>query len=388
MGDAHCSWSLVVSGILAVSGVIACTSPPPAPEDLARELPPEQQLSRAQQDRVRLESGKALQELEAGHYAAARDRAQEVLDMDPRSVRARAVLGRSLGVLALAKEPPDQAMAAAAEGHLLLALRLAPEDPKARLFLAQLFAEQGHLSRASQELDLLLAGQPDDQAALRAAADVRYEMGEERAAAPMLSRLLAEVPGDAWALYRLANCQVELAEAHFRGDSDLGAKEDRVRVAVEVFQQAAKTFVAYQGSAPSDPAGYLGEAHARYRALIATGRNKDKEEAAQRSAATAIVALFQKARGLDPQNPQTFHGEGAVFDFLEDRERARASYEAALRLDANYVPSLLNLAALLHEGGDDSQKQKAKDLWRRALDLDITAGEKREIRKLLQEKEK
>ena len=72
-----------------------------------------------------------------------------------------------------------------------------------------------------------------------------------------------------------------------------------------------------------------------------------------------------------------------MFDFLEDRERARAAYEAALRLDANHVPSLLNLAAVLYEGG---QKEKARDLWRRALNLNITAGEKREIRKLLKEK--
>jgi hypothetical protein len=47
------------------------------------------------------------------------------------------------------------------------------------------------------------------------------------------------------------------------------------------------------------------------------------------------------------------------------------------------VPSVLNLAALLYEEGE---KEKARDLWRQALVLDVTAGEKREIRKLLEEK--
>jgi tetratricopeptide (TPR) repeat protein len=358
--------------------VAACSSPHPAPEDFARALPPQRELSPAQRERSVQESAMALEDLMAGRFTEAVDRAREALAVDPRSVRARAVLGRGLGALAWKREPPDHAMATEAEGHLLLALRLSPEDAEARLFYAQLLVTEGHLSRAGRELDVLLAKHPENEAGLRAAANVRYELGEERAAAPLLSRLLAAAPQDAWALYRLANCRVQLADAHLRGDSELDAGQDRVEVAVATFQLAAKTFGEYQAVVPNDPTGYLGEAHARYRALVARKKPRDRQPAGR-----AIVALYQKARTLDPQNPATFHGEGAVWELLGDREMARTAYEAALRLDPKHVPSVLNLAALLYEEGE---KEKARDLWRQALVLDVTAGEKREIRKLLEEK--
>jgi Flp pilus assembly protein TadD len=72
-----------------------------------------------------------------------------------------------------------------------------------------------------------------------------------------------------------------------------------------------------------------------------------------------------------------------VFELLEQEDHARKAYNDALGLDPNHVPSLLNLAALLYE---TDEKAAAKDLWRRALTLEITAGEKRDIKKLLQEK--
>ncbi len=154
-------------------GMSACTSPPPTPADFAQELPPKRELSKAERERLRRQSDRALEDLVAGRYAAAADHAREVLDVYPRSVRARAVLGRSLGALAWAEEPPDHAMATAAEGHLLLALRLAPDDAEARLFFAQFLIAEGHLSRAGQELDVLLAKHPHHQPGLRAAANDR-----------------------------------------------------------------------------------------------------------------------------------------------------------------------------------------------------------------------
>jgi tetratricopeptide (TPR) repeat protein len=371
----RCLAILAVSLFLAMS----CGSVRPTPQEFSEDLPPRRQLSPAERDRVQRESEAALMDLLAGRYEEARDRARTALETDPRSVRALAVLGRSLGALAWANDLPDHVMAQEAEGHLLLALRLDPTDAEARLFYAQLLVVEGHLSRAGRELDQLLEHHPRYQPALRAAADVRYELSEERAAAALLSRLLTESPGDAWALFRLAHCRVQLADAHLRGDSRLADNQDRVAVAVAAYRLAAKTFAEYQDISRDDPAGYLGEAHARYRALVA-GR---QDRAAKQQSGDAIVALFQKARTLDPKNPATFHGEGAVFDLLEQEDRARRAYNEALRLDANHVPSLLNLAALRYGAGE---KKAAQDLWRRVLKLDITPAEKREIRKLLKEK--
>jgi tetratricopeptide (TPR) repeat protein len=357
-------------------GVSACGSPRPTPQEFIAQLPPKRQLTGAERQQTQQETAAARSDLAAGAYAEARDRARAVLEVHPRSVPARAVLGRSLGGLAWAEDPPDHVLAREAEGHLLLALRLAPEDPEARLFYAEVLVLEGHLSRAGQELDVLLQQHPRHQPGLRAAADVRYELSEERAAAPLLSRLLVETPGDAWALFRLAHCQAQLAAAHLRGDSEIGEDQDRVAVAVAAFELAAKTFQDYQGVAQNDPSGYLGEAHARYQIL--TAGSKD-----QQSRGTAILLLFQKARQHDPKNPATFHGEGAVFELLEQEDRARKAYEAALGLDADYVPSLLNLAALLYEADEQAA---AKDLWRRLVTLEITGGEKRDIKKLLEAK--
>ena len=84
-----------------------------------------------------------------------------------------------------------------------------------------------------------------------------------------------------------------------------------------------------------------------------------------------------------PGYPGSFHGEGAVLEFLGRRELARRAYNEALLLDPDHVPSLLNLAALLWEVGE---KEQAGNMWRRLLTLDISSQEKRDIKKLLQEK--
>ena len=361
---------------LAALALAACSTPAPTPEEFAAVLPQEREPGAGDRERVRRETERARLDLLAGRYVPARDRARKVLRIDPRAARGRAVLGRALAGLAWATDPPDLALAQKAEGHLLLAIRLDPDEADARLFYAQLLILAGHLSRAASELDKLLERYPRHQTGLRTAAGIRYELREERAASVLLTRFLAEVPGDGQALYRLGQCRLQLAEAHLRGDSELPPDQKPAAAAVATFRSAAQAFARYQKTKPEDADGYVCEAHARYRALVAGG----KKQPARQSTAMEIVELFRKARRLAPKNPASLHGEGVVFQHLEQPETASRLYNEALLIDADYAPSLLNLAALLHGAGAEDQ---ARSLWRRALDLDITTQEKRQIKKLL-----
>ncbi len=363
--------SRLVFPLVLLPLLAACSSPGPLPEEMAANLPAQRQLSPATQERVRKLTQDALLGLLAGNYPLATQEALAAIAVDPRAARARAVLGRCLLQQAQEVQPPELSLMQRAEGEMLRAKRLDPDDPEIGVFYAQFLIIEGHLSRAAEELDQVLGLHANHLSALRTASEIRYEMGEERAALPLLQRLLVNDPEDSQAVYRLGHCQLRLAEAAARRDS----MESPMPDPQALYQQAALSFQRYQSLQPGNADGFLGEGHALFQAMCLSA--SDEADAA---AVEKVLGTFKQAGSLRPKSPVPLHSRAVVHEYLGRLPEAQSLYELALLLNPDYLPSILNLAALAAAAGDH---QAALEYCRHALQLDPSVQEKRKLQAFL-----
>lgn len=357
-------WVLVLCGAW---WLVACAGVSPRPEEMAANLPPERTLTPAEAASVAGYTTEALTRLAAGEFDEARREAESALSVDPRAARARAVRARCQMEEARRESPPTLPVWRHAEGELLTAQRLAPFDVEVGLLFAEFLEADGHLTAAAERLDLLVAAQPDEPRCLREAARVHYELGEERAAIPQLERLLTLDPQDHESLYRLAQCRHRLAPTEARELTDLNAK-------LALYTAASEAFGRYREAVPGDVDGFMGEAFVRVEAWRLKSGDADELAVAR--------GLFERASELSPDSPEPFFNLGVVGELGQDGEGARSAYEAALRVDPNHLPSLLNLAANLQAA---ERPGDAVSYCRRALELPVTSEERGRLQAFLAE---
>jgi tetratricopeptide (TPR) repeat protein len=210
---------------------------------------------------------------------------------------------------------------------------------------------------------------------LRAASRLHLELGHERRALPRLRAVLAVTPSDAAMVFRLAQSEFRLAESAQQGDFDV--QSTSAEVAREGYLRAAQAYREHVGLRPLDLAGYLGEAAARFRAAGLLGPQEIERIESERQ---QVEVILNHAVAVAPGSPAPHHGLGWLFEQRDDTGRARAAYEDALRLDQDYLPSILNLARLLDATGE---KKSARDSCRRALLLNVNDAERRRLRQYL-----
>jgi Flp pilus assembly protein TadD len=339
-----------------------CTAASPDPLAMAADLPTARPLDAASAAALGVRVDEALARLEAGDVAAARRIAAEVLAADPSSARARAITAQGLMQDALEESPPTLGPWRRAEGELLRASRLAPNDPVVARLHARFLVADGHLSAAAARIDEGLAAEPDDPELLTLGARVRFDLGDERAAIPLLRRVEALRPDDPDPVWRLAQCQIRLAPAEIEG----ALRRER-------FDAAVAAFTRYRRLAPTDPDGFLAEAQARLARALA-GDGVDPEEIER------VIGLYRDAARLDPTSAEPAFGQGVAHELAGRAEDARSAYRAALALDPGHLPSLLNLGASLADAGD---REAAVPLLRRALELGVTPDERDRIERYL-----
>lgn len=341
----------------------ACSAPSIDPGEFERSLPAGRELAPAAQEAAKDKAARALVAAEAGRRGEAQQLAEDALAVDPRQGRAHAALGLLAMARAQAESPPTLRLWRAAEGHLRRGAVATPADAEVQLALARFFAADGHGRAALDVLDRLLLREPEQVAALRLAGVLAYEAAEERRARSYLTRLLAREPDNAVALYRLAHCEATIA-----------ARGTDAQARAAGYERAATVFSACRDLVPDDIEAILGEAAARIAAHEQIGKSDDPVQLRR------ALALYQQAAALARARPEPSHGEGVVRELLGEPAAAAAAYERALDVQPNFVPSLLNLAALCAEGGD---QPAAKALWARARKLEVTPSEANAIDKLL-----
>lgn len=346
----------------------ACSAPSVDPQAMAADLPAPVELDATVREQAASLGATALNEAVAGNFDAARAGAETALGIDPRQARARAALGLVAMHDAQAETPPRLGDWHRAEGELLRARALAPQDAEVGVALARFYAAEGHGRAGLGVLDAVLEQSPSHEAALRLASRLAYEASEERRARGYLARLLALAPTDQDALYKMAVCEQVMASR---------ANDDAARLSA--CQRAIEAFAQFRSAAPGDVDGRLGEALARMRLWELAGKAK-KDDTELRAA----LALYREAANQALDSADAPFGEGVALEALGDKAGARTAYENALVRNAAHAPSLLNLAALHAESGE---RDRALALWERALRTGLTPMERRKVEALLSVKQ-
>ena len=345
---------------------VACSGVPPAPEDAAAVELPVRELTEEQRRDVEAAAATGRARLEQGRPDQAVTAASRALEQDPRHARARAVLAAGLAAQAAVTQPPDVLLLQRAEGAFRLAQRLAPEDPVVAARYARFLVADGHLSAAVEVLDAALGHSPDDRELLLLAAESRYELGEERLALPLLIRLRAVAPNHAPSRYRLALCELRLAEAD---DAD-GSPTEGLRRAVQGFDE-------YRAMAPGDQDGWLAAGQARVRLAAAVDTPERRTQLLNE--ALSVWVEGEARFGAQPEFP---YRVGWCFETLGRSTPAAAAYGRALQVEPDHAPSLLALAALRVE----VDPQATRSLLLRALQADITADERSQVLRWLDQR--
>lgn len=336
-------------GFLCCVGVVACAGVSPRPEAARADRLPERTLSADERVRCDEAVGRAIEAVVRRNYTDAEAAARDAIDLDPRSARARAVLGMVLLQRSGQQDPPELRGMRAGEVEIELAYQLAPGDAFVGWMRAVFLAETGHMSAAADAaeaaLDRATAAPPGERAALLGIAGTyRYELGEERAALPHLQQYLALRPDDATAYFRLGASLLRIASL------PQGVPPTSYQVAERQAQAAARAFARCHELAPGDEDAALAVAAASWRAgELAAERGDDAAVQAHRQ---AVVAQLRAVAAAFPGSAEPHFRLGVVAADDGQIEAARAAYVAALERDPVHPGSVMNLAALEVEAGE------------------------------------
>lgn len=254
-----------------------------------------------------------------GDAAKARELFQQLLRGAPNHV----LLLQSAAAAELKLNAPGQA-----EALLMRALQLAPGNATARRLAAQAYLALGQPARVLAVLEPLTGGKPPDAGALTLAAQARLMDGDVAQAAALFERAAVLQPDD-------PKIRTALALANLQRGQDESALAELQRVAA-------------------------GDARGRSAdlALIAA-------QVQRRAYDPALQAIDGLARKL-PGEPLPAQLRGQVLLHKRDLPGARAAFEQALALAADYFPAVSALASLdLAEGKAEAAQARFDALLRR-----------------------
>lgn len=352
----------------------ACAGVAPDPDTVSIESLPVVQLDDEALAKCDEFEKAAIDAVVRRRYAEAEAIAARVLATNPRSARARAVLGMVELQAAAKQDPIEWFGMRRGEAQLALARQLAPADAFVGWMHAVFLAESGHMSAAAKAAEDALdrckeAPAAEKAALLGIAGTYRYELGEERAALPHLRAYASLRPDDATAQFRLGASLLSIA----RTPQGVPVPYQLAQTDAE---QAARAFERCVELAPGDEDAALSIATATLRAAelarlkpTRDGAARDKEAAALEQKA---IDHLRSVADRFPDSAEVRFRLGIVATQLKQPELAQASYLAALEREPSHAGSLMNLAALAVEKGELDQ---ARSLLRRLLDADAARGE-------------
>lgn len=326
---------------------------------------------------------RALDGVRQRRFDEAETQARRALEIDPRSARARAVLGTVLSEKALRADPSDLFLANAGEAQLVLADRLAPADPIVAWLHAAQLARAGHMSAAAAVAEAALPrsteAPPAERAVLLDAAGAyRYELGEDRAARRHLEAYLALRPDDAVAQFRLGHTFLALAQV------PVGPAPNSLVEAQHHAKNAAAAFARCAEARPDDEDAALAVGAALLRAADLADDLHD--EAARDQQRQRAEQQFRATAERFPASAEPQFRLGVVAELRGDDVAARAAYGDALLRQPDHLASLLNFAALQQRLDGAGADAVVRELLQRALRVDqqhggMTDGERERVRR-------
>lgn len=358
------------SGWLAVPFLAACSAVSPDPSKATIDDLPEVTLSEADRARCDELEAAAIDAVVRRRYEQAEQLADQVLAVQPRSGRARAVLGMVRLQMAARQQPSDWRAIRQGEVEMELARQLEPKSAFVGWMHAVFLAESGHMSAAAAAAEAALERSVDAPASERAAllgtaGTYRYELGEERAARPHLEAYVGLRPDDSAAHFRLGSCLLSIAKTPQGSPPPYGVAQAEAEAAAVAFARCFEL-------APGDEDAALAVATAWIRAAELADLQKRAAKDEERD------ALYDKARSYlqdlakqFPSNAEVYFHLGVLASTRDQEQEAQVAYLAALDRDRNHLGSLLNLASLMVAQGE---LEPARSLLLRAVADERAAG--------------
>ncbi len=265
-----------------------------------------------------------------------------------------------LGKLLMAADYPD-----AAEPCFLNAASLAADDYRWPYYLAHLYRDRGQLPQAEASFETALRLKPDDVSTLVWLGDVNLALGQPDAARPRFERALALQPTSLSARFGLG--RTALAKQDYQqAVTDLEDVLARDPTAAGAHYPLA---LAYRGLGDVKKA----EAHLRLREnreilpadplMVDLDELLESPQSYESRGIRALddrqwddaAALFRKGLQLAPDSAALHHRLATALYMKDDKEAAKAEFDAAIRSDSTYFPAQYSLGVLLQEQGRDAE---------------------------------
>jgi len=374
--------------LLLLTALTGCAGVTPDPAAASiDDLPVVELDDQALARRTELEQS-AMAAVVQRQFEEASEFAERALGVDPRSARARAVLGMVSLQRAAEQDPIEGAGLRRGEEQLAMAQQLAPADAFVGWMQAVFLAECGHLSAAAAAAEAALArceaAPASEKAALLGIAGTyRYELGEERAALPHLDAYTALRSDDATAHFRLGACLLVLAKTPQGVPPPYRQAQRNAELAADAFRRCVELAPGDEDAASSVASALLRAAELARLKRDGDGASRPAEAAALEQQALDQLRVVAEAF---PDSADARFRLAVVAKEQGDQELAEASYRAALERDAGHEGSLMNLAALAVEAGD---AELARGLLERLLQSDaerrgLSSDERRRVRAWLE----
>jgi putative PEP-CTERM system TPR-repeat lipoprotein len=322
-----------------------------------------------------------------GKLGQARACYEQILKNQPGNLQARVDIAT---MLLQSDNFPD------AKAQLTAARRIAPGSPLVDYTQALLEFRLKNYSAAQELLQRLLRLLPDYLPALLMAGAVQYELGHTMQAEQHLQRFLDHTPGHLYASKLMAAIALKKGKpdeaaallapllGRHPDDVELLATAGDAHMRLHHFSQAADYFQKAAKLAPSAPGlrAALGTSRLAMgdgqRAIAELEQAKQLNGGAQRAGMLLIATQIQAkeygkalaaVRQLEKQvnSPAVQNIKGGVLLATQDLAGARQAFEAALALEAAYLPALANLAQL---DTLDRHPERARQRYQAALASD------------------
>lgn len=258
--------------------------------------------------------------LQQGDTSDAQIYAQELVQQFPAAPDDRELLADALG---------RQGKLQAAEQQVLIAQRLAPNDPNADVMLAEIYRAEKKWPEAQKEFDAALQASPRDTAALGQFADFLTSRNEAGKALARVQQYVTANPKD-------ANGHIILGAVNF-GQKNYAASQAEFQRAIQL-----------------DPKNM--------QAYIRLGRALESEGQVDNA-----ITQYQKALDLQPKFAALATYIGNLYLNKGELETARKYYTQALSYDPNFAVAIANTAWVDAQEGKDldvalGMAQKAKSI--------------------------
>jgi putative PEP-CTERM system TPR-repeat lipoprotein len=228
---------------------------------------------------------------------------------------------------------------------------LNPNFAPGRILLASLYLKNARAKEAQQTLRPVLDADPSDRLALNIMAKALIQDGKTDQALKILKTLQQTAPESAIAHFELG------AGLLFDGQREAANRQFETALSLDPSLEQASMFRLQAISESEDIAGAIADAqeYVKQNPDSVHGHTVLGQKYLANEQVDEAIAELKEALSLVPGDPEANHTLAKIEQQRGNTEASRAYYQAVLKERPDYLPTLLHLAALAAEPGNEDE---------------------------------